>query len=279
MRKIGLHVRIPHSLDDALAYAQKLEMPLFQCFLLDQIARRPLSIDEKTATHFQSLSEKGPILYIHGSYFINLAHLNHSGHKTLKREIEQAQQIGAAAFILHPGSATGSLTHQRGLSRVAHIMNKLIMEEPHLTFILENTAHGGKSVGSDLNDFKKLKTLLDHPDRLRFCIDTAHAHTYGYDIITPAQQELFIDLLQDTIGIENIALIHLNDSYYPAGSRMDKHAPLGRGTIGEQALRSFVMHPALTSIPLILELPILPSAEEAAMLQKVRSWHLKKEPK
>ncbi len=277
MRKIGLHVRIPHTILDALSYARKLELPIFQFFLIDQIARRPLKIDQRTAQQFIQCVQTGQVPYVHGSYFINLAHLKHAGHKALKREIEQAKQIGAPYIILHPGSATGSLTHQEGIARLAKIMNQLIKQEPDITFILENTAHGGKSVGSNIEDFKQLKKMIDQPERLAFCIDTAHAHTYGYDLSTLEKQEEFINLLDDTIGIENIALIHLNDSYYESGSRMDKHALIGQGTIGEKALKSFALHPKLSSIPLILELPVLSYEQEAAMLQKVKEWHSNKE--
>ncbi len=277
MRKIGLHVRVPHTILDALSYARKLELPIFQFFLLDQIARRPLKIDHQVAQQFKKHAQAGQIPYVHGSYFINLAHLRPAGRKALKREIEQAKQIGVPYIILHPGSATGSLTHKEGIAHLANIMNQLIEQEPDITFILENTAHGGKSVGSNIEDFKQLKKLIDHPERLAFCIDTAHAHTYGYDLSTPQKQEAFIDLLDDAIGIENIALIHLNDSFYESGSRIDKHAPLGQGTIGEEALKSFVLHPKLSSIPLILELPVLSYEQEVAMLQKVKEWHSNKE--
>jgi deoxyribonuclease IV len=277
VRKIGLHVRIPHTILDALSYAHKLELPIFQFFLIDQIARRPLKIDQQAAQQFKELAQSGQIPYVHGSYFINLAHLKHAGRKALKREIEQAKQIGTPYIILHPGSATGSLTHQEGIAHVANIMNQLIKQEQDITFILENTAHGGKSVGSDIEDFKQLKKMIDQPERLKFCIDTAHAHTYGYDLSTPQKQEEFINLLDNAIGIDSIALIHLNDSYYEAGSRIDKHAPLGQGTIGQKALKSFVLHPKLSSIPLILELPVLSYEQEVAMLQKVKEWHSNKE--
>ncbi len=277
MRKIGLHIRIPHTLLDAARYARDLDLPIFQIFLIDQIARRPLAIDQSMQKQFKQLIA-GKVPYVHGSYFINLAHLKQRGKKTLEREIKQAKQIEVPYVILHPGSATGSLTHQDGLEQLARIMNTLTIQERDITFVLENTAHAGKSVGSDIEDFGKLKQLLDHPERLAFCIDTAHAHTYGYDLSTPEQQQEFITVLEKTIGLDAIALIHLNDSFYEAGSRIDKHAVLGTGTIGEQALQSFVMHPQLCTIPLILELPALSSEQERAILQKVKNWHVTKEP-
>lgn len=277
MRKIGLHIRIPHTIADAVAYAQTLGMPIFQMFLIDQIARRPLTIDAQAQELFTQLRNSGIRPYVHGSYFMNLANLTKSAHKTLLREVQQAQQIGAEFFILHPGSATGRLTHKQGIKQLANIMNQLTEHAQPLTFALENTAHGKNAIGSDLEDFKKLKTLLHHPERIAFCIDTAHAHAYGYDVSSSESQEAFISELERTIGIDTIALIHLNDSHYDAGSHIDKHASLGKGTIGRDALREFAMHPKLSSIPLILELPLLSYQQEAAILETVKQWHVKKE--
>lgn len=279
MRKIGLHIRIPHTIADAVSYLKQLDIPIFQMFLIDQIARRPLTIDSHIEALFAQLKESNILPYVHGSYFMNLANLTKGAHKTLLREIAQAEQIGAQYMILHPGSATGSLTHSKGISQLAKLINELTETEKSVTFVLENTAHGKNSIGSDLKDFKKLKTMLDHPERIAFCIDTAHAHAYGYDLSTQKEHEVFIDELEHTIGIETIALIHLNDSHYEAGSRIDKHAPLGKGTIGQDALRAFALHPKLSTIPLILELPLLPSEQEIAILQTVKQWHIKKELK
>jgi deoxyribonuclease-4 len=123
-----------------------------------------------------------------------------------------------------------------------------------------------------LHDFYALKQKLDALDRIRFCIDTAHAHAYGYDIATPENQKKFIQLIDDTVGIDMVELIHLNDATYPLASRIDKHAVPGKGTIGINALHSFAMHPKLTHIPLILELPHLSQEEDEAILRIVREW-------
>ncbi|HML19250.1 MAG TPA: endonuclease IV, partial [Candidatus Dependentiae bacterium] len=77
----------------------------------------------------------------------------------------------------------------------------------------------------------------------------------------------------DSIGIKNISLLHLNDTNQPCGSRIDKHALIGEGEIGEEALKQFVLDERLSHIPIILELPVLPEEQEDAMLQKIRTWH------
>lgn len=274
MRFIGLHIRLHQSILEAMEYARKLGVPIFQCFVIDQIKKRPIKIDAQTAQLLHKQKQDFDLLFVHGSYFINLAHLKHNGYKSLKRELTLAKQIGAPYFILHPGSTNHTVTHEKGIAQLATVINKLIKEESDITFILENTAHGGNSIGSDLRDFKLLKELLDQPERLGFCIDTAHAHAYGYDICSPETQEQFIDLIHETVGLQNVILIHLNDSYHHRGTRIDKHHSPGMGTIGTSALKSFALNPRLLSIPLILELPVLPYEQEAAMIQQVRDWHI-----
>ena len=277
MRKAGVHIRISHSLSEAVAHAKELNVPIFQIFLIDQIARKPLTIDSEIQSLFDQLKKEHITPYVHGSYFMNLVKLSAGARKTLLREIAQAESLGAPYIVLHPGSATGGLTHAKGISNLAKLLNELTAEKSNITLLIENTAHGGNSIGSDLNDFKKLRKLLNHPDRIAFCIDTAHAHAYGYDLRTHEGREHFIQLLDETIGIKNIALIHLNDSYYDAGSRIDKHTEIGKGTIGNDALQAFALHPKLAHIPLILELPALSTEQEHQAIKKVIQWHTKKD--
>ncbi len=272
MRHIGLHIRITDSILEATEYAQQLQMPIFQCFLVNQTDRAPLHINTMIAQQFrkQAINRR---LYVHGSYWINLACLKKNGLIVLKKEIEQTKQLGSQHIILHPGSAIDASCHEDGIEALAQVLNTIMADEKDITFVLENTAHARKSVGSDLADFYELKQKLDYPERLRFCIDTAHAHAYGYDLAQTKKHDEFIDLIDQTIGIHTVELIHLNDAAHCLSSRIDKHAPIGDGTIGIQALKSFVLNPRLYSIPLILELPILPTAQDNAMLQLVRSWH------
>lgn len=272
MRQIGLHIRVTDTIIHAVDYAQQLQVPIFQCFLINQSNRKPLLIDHTIAEDFKKKATNQR-LYVHGSYWINLAHHKKNGLSILQKEIMQAKQLGSEHIILHPGAALDAPSHSHGITTLARILNKIMSYERTITFVLENTAHAHKTIGSNLQDFHQLKQKLDFPERIRFCLDTAHAHAYGYNIADITKQEEFIQHLEKTIGIDAIALIHLNDSVYQHSSHMDKHATLGNGTIGQTALKSFVLHPRLAAIPLILELPVLPKAQDNAMLQMVRQWH------
>lgn len=270
-KRVGIHMRVYKKLEDLIARAAQLELPIVQCFLLDQNDRTPLKLNTHQIVELKKTFSRHK-LFVHGSYFINPAHLREKGKKTLFRELELAEKLGASGFILHAGSATGERTHDEGMQAVADILNEIDSRNFHIPILLENTAHGGKSVGSNFEDFKKIKSLIKHPEKVRFCIDTAHAHAFGYDLTTKEKQAEFLQMVDAMIGLENIALIHLNEPSHPLGSYLDKHAKIGEGKLGTAALRSFALQPQIASLPIILELPVLPEQEEAAMLNAVRSW-------
>ncbi|HSW74206.1 MAG TPA: TIM barrel protein, partial [Candidatus Limnocylindria bacterium] len=114
---------------------------------------------------------------------------------------------------------------------------------------------------------------LNHPEKIAYCIDTAHAYAYGYNLVDVTEREACIALLDTTLGIENIVLIHLNDTYEKLGSKLDKHQTLGQGSLGETALRAFSFHERLHAIPLLMELPVVSQEEEERNLALVRGWH------
>ena len=273
MRPIGLHLRLNNSILDAASEAVRLGTPIFQCFLINQLHRKLIKVSGSTLASLQKLRPQIQTIYIHGSYWINLAGLKANGNRALFKEISLAKRLECSHLILHPGSAVGISNHMDRIDALAQVLNGITKDEPNMTFILENTCHGNTSVGSNLEDFYHLKQKLERPEQITFCVDTAHAHAYGYDLTDPEKQNGFIELIDQTMGLENVELIHLNDADHPRGSRIDKHAAIGNGSIGESALKTFALDPRLSSIPLILELPILPDGQEDAMLQKVQSWH------
>src|SRR5207244_2099203 len=113
----------------------------------------------------------------------------------------------------------------------------------------------------------------DDPDKIVFCIDTAHAYSYGYNLVDLESQKQFIHLIEECIGFKRVVLIHLNDTQEKLGSYIDKHALLGEGKIGLEPLKHFILHPHIINIPLILELPIVSEEEELTLLHKVAQWY------
>src|SRR5579872_3584232 len=274
MRSIGLHLRLNHSLRNAAQRAIALQLPIFQCFFIEQHSRELITVDNQLVQEFNRLrDEHFDMVFVHASYFINLASLKYDAVRLFKRELHLAKRLSCSHIILHPGSAVGAQDKAEGIDELARSLNNIMRSEQEVTIVLENTTHGNLSVGSDITDFKLLLAKLDYPERISFCIDTAHAYSYGYDLGETASRNEFIALIDDSIGIQNISVIHLNDTNQHCGSRIDKHALIGEGVIGEDALKQFVLDERLNHIPIILELPVLPEDQEDAMLHKIRTWH------
>jgi deoxyribonuclease-4 len=275
VRNIGLHLRVDTTFTQMIEKAVRLEMPIFQCFLLSQTTGRllPLTDEDVNAylairrTHFKDL-------YVHGSYRINLAGVNDANHFALRRELEMAKRLEFTHMILHPGSAVGVAGKQEGIRIMAKLLNTLTRYEHDVQIVLENGAHGNKVVGSDLQDFVLLRSMLEQPDKITYCIDTAHAHSYGYRLDDELARNVFIDTIDQTIGLKNVVLLHVNDTNELLGSKMDKHAVVGKGVIGDETLKAWMLNERLAHIPAIMELPELSENDEIALLTKVRAWHI-----
>lgn len=273
MRSIGIHLRLMTTLTDVAQKAIRLGVDTFQCFFVVQDTATLIRPTEDDIQQFRQLREKHfKQVFAHASYWINLSSVTHSRHRALEQELELARLYGFTHLILHPGSAKGG-KRSEGIDALARGLNRIHKEEHNLTIVLENIAFAKQSVGGDINDFKLVLDRLNHPDKVKFCIDTAHAHSYGYDIITPEGQDAFIELLRDVIGIERIALIHLNETKEPKGSRADRHQLLGDGLIGNEALKRFVLHPQLAQIPILLEPPQVAEDREKELIDLIRGWH------
>lgn len=271
--RIGVHIRMRSSLRELLQRADSLDLPFFQCFFVPQESGKLIHVTRDDVYEFLKVRHAWfNDLFCHVSYWVNLSSLGNNGFPQLRREITFAKRLEFTHFVLHAGTAKGALDKMQGIDALAIALNNLFNREQDISVLLENSCHANLAVGSDILDFKVLLEKLDKPERMSFCIDTAHAYSFGYDIANISEQEKFIDLLQATIGIARIKLIHLNDTIEKLGSRIDRHSIIGQGSIGEAALKHFVMHPQLKHIPLLMELPELSVEDELLVLEKVREW-------
>ena len=266
-------MRLNGSLMAVATRAVALQLPFFQSFFVNittnkMIQPTPAEIDAfvlYARDHFSRL-------YVHGSYWINLASLLHTGYTVFKKELALAQRLSFTHMVLHPGTAKGAATKLEGIDALARVLNTINAVDHGLMIVLENTAHGNLAVGSDLCDFGLLFEKLDKPDRVQFCLDTSHAHAFGYELVDAHQQDAFIARVDDCVGLSRLQLIHLNDTNQERGSRIDQHAIIGHGQLGKASLQRFAQHPALVHIPIIMELPPLELVAEEEILNEVRQW-------
>lgn len=269
---IGLHIRVTTTITQVAEHAHALNVPFFQTFSAPK-SKKPFVLAPEDIQAYRSFrDEHFTTTYLHGSYWLNPCNPDPASYRALKRDLALAQDLAFTHYVLHPGNAKALGSRQLGIEQLARTLNRLFKKEQALTILLENTAHAHLAVGSDIEDFYQLLRLLEHPDRIQFCIDTAHAHAFGYDVITPAGQEAFVKLLDETIGLKRIALLHLNDTKEARGSFIDQHEHFDHGVIGAAALERFITRPELVQVPIIMELPVLSAQEEQETLVRVTRW-------
>lgn len=176
--------------------------------------------------------------------------------RALKDELRRAVLLGVPYVVLHPGGHMGD-GEQAGLRRVVEALDEVI--DPHrddpVQVLLETTAGQGTSLGHRL---EHLAFILDHAacgDRLAVCADTCHMFAAGYDFRNKVGYEATLSEIDRTVGLERLAVWHLNDCLKPLGCRVDRHAHIGRGEIGREAFRLLVSDSRFADLPMILETP------------------------
>ncbi|MEO8596126.1 MAG: deoxyribonuclease IV [Candidatus Solibacter sp.] len=202
-------------------------------------------------------------LVIHVNYLINLASadpvIRTKSIAAFRSEIERAHAIGAEFLVLHPGSYK-SCSVEQGIAAFAEgLRDAAAGLPPHqVTVLLENTAGAGCHLGSRFEELKSIRELTagltDLPTG--YCLDTCHLLSAGFQIATTAGLRDTVRSAETILGLENVRVFHANDSKFPVGSHVDRHANIGEGFLGEAAFRRILTHPKLRGKPFILETPV-----------------------
>ena len=213
-------------------------------------------------------------VFFHGVYLINLASpddkLRANSIRSLVHYLQLMEKIRGEGVIFHIGSLKDEPSEQVGYERAAECVNRIFDTAPgSARLLLEISAGGGKIIGDKLEELAEVYQLIDAKDRVGFALDTQHLWASGYDLRNGL--EAFMNEAEKILTFKKIWAVHINDSMTALGSRRDRHANIGEGEIGEEALRAFVNHEKLRKIPLILETPALKSMDTAkAEVEKLR---------
>jgi deoxyribonuclease-4 len=176
--------------------------------------------------------------------------------ETFQQELRTCQRLGLAYLVFHP---VGDVDADESaiLDRVADSLDVVLDAVPDegTLVCLETTAGQGANVGYSFEQLARILDRVEKRRRLGVCLDTCHVFVAGYDWRTPKGYARMIDELDATVGLKRLKAIHLNDSLKGCGSRVDRHAHIGRGEIGEAAFRRLLRDPRLRGIPMVLETP------------------------
>lgn len=235
-----------------------------------------LNIDKGTA----HMKEHGITdIVVHAPYIINIANTIKPetfelGVNFLKNEIDRTEALGSKQIVLHPGAHVGEGS-EKGIKKIIEGLNEVIDPAQDVQIALETMAGKGSECGRNFEELAEIISGVTHNQKLSVCFDTCHVHDAGYDIIDDLDGTL--EKFHNTVGLDRIKVLHVNDSKNPVGASKDRHENIGYGYIGYDALENIVYHEAFAPIPKILETPYIgddkknkkpPYKREIAMLRK-----------
>ncbi|HMO02068.1 MAG TPA: deoxyribonuclease IV [Oligoflexia bacterium] len=268
MRYFGCHVSTAGGLHAALEHGSLLKVNTIQVHPAPPQRWNSKPFPDNFADLYLKHISASPIkkVFFHGIYLINLASAEAKNRKlseiSLVNYLDLAFRINAEGVIFHVGSAKNNGSLVEAFKTVAEGINRVLaLSKNGSRLLLEVSAGGGAVIGSKLEELGAIYQLIDDKSRVGFALDTQHLFASGYDIVNRLQE--VIEQVAEILTVEKVWAIHLNDSETDLASRKDRHANLGNGKIGLEALAAFINHPKLKGIPIMLETPALKSLETA----------------
>ena len=274
MLHLGCHLS---SSDGFLAMgrtALEIGADTFQFFTRNPRGSKAKAIDPADVAAFLALAAENGFgtLVAHAPYTINPCskdeHTREFARMTLADDLKRMEHIPGNVYNFHPGSHTGQ-GMETGICQIAETLNAILTPDIRTTVLLETMSGKGSEVGSRFEELREIIDRVELSDKLGVCLDTCHVSDAGYDIADDPDGVL--TEFDRVIGLDRLRAVHVNDSLNPVGSHKDRHARIGEGCLGAEALGRVVRHPALQGLPFVLETPNeLPGyAREIALLMEL----------
>ncbi len=277
---VGAHVLVGGGLaTDGLRNADDVGAEAVQVFVGNPRGwRRSAGDPVQDAAFVEGLAERGVPLFVHTPFLVNVGSPTQA---TVDRSIEviaadlaRGAQLGARGVVVHAGSAVDEDRYEAALrqlrERLLPVLDALPHDGPRL--LVEPTAGGGRSLAATVEDLGPYLAALDGHPMVGVCLDTCHAWAAGHDLSTPGGTAATLDALEAAVGPGRLGLVHANDSLDERGSRRDRHATIGEGSIGLPAFAELVRHPAVAGVPVVVETPSADRghARDIALLSALR---------
>lgn len=263
MKRVGAHVSTAGGVENAPLQATSIGAKAFALFTKNQRQWKAPKLTAPSIEAFRRNCSEGEFkpehILPHDSYLINLGSPEPDkllrAREAFLEEMQRVEELGLILLNFHPGSHLKEIQEDRCLQLIAESINMALEKTTSVTAVIENTAGQGTNLG---NRFEQLASLIDQVDdksRVGVCLDTCHLFASGYDLQSTAAIEATFTEFDRIVGLRYLRGMHLNDAMQPLGSRIDRHASIGKGTIGMEAFAWIMNHPACEEIPLILETP------------------------
>ncbi len=275
MFRIGCHLSVSKGFYKACEVMNFVEGNTFQYFSRNPRGGAMKQIDladiKKCNEYLKTIGNEQ--LLCHAPYTLNAASqvdkIRDFALMVFKEDLEFLSNFPQALYNFHPGSHVG-VGVELGIKSICDILNKVLYEDLQVCVLLETMAGKGSEIG---RSFEELKQIIDNvtlSDKLGVCLDTCHVYSAGYDIVNDLDGVL--KHFDEVIGLDRLKAIHLNDSLMPFASNKDRHAKIGEGTIGIEAIKNIINHPLLKDVLFVLETPneLDGYKEEIALLKSLR---------
>lgn len=262
MPQFGAHMSIAGGHANAVEASVKVGFDTVQIFTKNnkQWSAPPIA-DDDAARFRNALKNAGmPPAVGHASYLINLASPDDATRAksvaAMIDEILRADQLGLTDLVMHPGAHMKAGV-EAGIARIAKSLDEIHAATAGATvrIALETTAGQGTSIGHELEHLQGILDGVAAPERLSVCVDTCHIFAAGYSLDPAEKYDGWIELLERTVGVERVRVWHINDSVKGLGSRVDRHAAIGRGMIPQATFERVLKDLRFASCPMILETP------------------------
>ncbi|MBD5472796.1 MAG: deoxyribonuclease IV, partial [Lachnospiraceae bacterium] len=259
MLTIGTHMSIAGGIAQTAENVVKMEANTMQIFSRNPRGSGYRVYGEEEIEKFQQIRREnkfGPLL-AHAPYTLNLASGTEKTYEfacmVIREDIMRMDQLGIENLVFHPGSHTG-IGKEAGIQNIVKGLNMALTGQENITVLLETMSGKGTEIGDRFEELRAIRDGVYYPERIGICLDTCHVFAAGYDIINDLDGVL--EEFDRILGLPLLRAIHLNDSMMPYNSHKDRHAVIGGGQIGMEALLRVMEHPLLSDIPFYLETPL-----------------------
>ncbi|MBR0507299.1 MAG: deoxyribonuclease IV [Clostridia bacterium] len=276
MLHIGCHLSPSEGLLNMAKTASSIGADTFQFFSRNPRGSKSKALDEADASAMNAyLREQSfaPVL-VHAPYTLNPCaekpETAEFAELVMRDDLLRCTAMKTPFYNFHPGSHVGQ-GEAVGIEKTAALLNRILSDETNVTVLIETMSGQGSEIGGTFDSVRAIIDRVDASDRIGVCFDTCHVFQAGFDLVNDLDGVL--DAFDRTIGLDRLHFVHLNDSMFECGMHKDRHAAIGKGCIGLDAMQRIVSHPALRALPFCLETPhenLSEYAEEIALVRRMR---------
>ena len=263
MKYIGAHVSAEQGVSHAPLNAHLIGAQSFALFTRNPSRWTSKAITAAEANAFKENCEKygytPDLILPHDSFLINLgppdADKLKKSREAFLDELRRCEQLGLTMLNFHPGSHLNLIEVDACLDLIADSINDALDKTTGVKAVIENTAGQGSNLGYSFEQLARIIDRVEDKNRVGVCIDTCHAYTAGYDMVSEEAYKRTWDDFGRIVGYDYLCGMHLNDTIKALGSRVDRHAPIASGNLDEGFWHRLMNDPRMDGIPLILETP------------------------